>query len=592
MKKRKANRLISSFGAILMLFASNVMPAVKVFAAAPTNTDNYVLIEIRNANSMEDKDNANSIVANYTDGTLTVGGTGLYSVSSNGHNSVYAPVGSNITFDANGAEGYSGRLTINGEATNGSTKTYENIANTGGNAPTYQVDAEFINCSQPVVDSTEINYSYTGSVVEFFINDEHFDFEHANPGANSTDQSGTFEGEINYSYDGSETVTIDLGTLFIDRITSLVINNEEYATKQGFPTTPEQILNAIDGQVIRYTVEVPYAATYDIVTTTVMNENEYMVVGNFLWSYQEKDKGTDDYVGNGLFELVNVKYNGETYTEAQIASAGKGYLQWWQIPDDEGGVSEGGALLPYGAELTVKLLPDVGYQLTSFTINGGEFEPGEEPGVYTFEVPRGNFHLGASFTKVKDEVNSEDSDVVDAGSIVLTGNESDIENGTTRLDVKDVELDEDDISNFEDAAGDYQISNYLDISLYNTIYKGTLTDSWDMQLEELDNDAIITLKLADDVDGNEVVIVHQKHDGTYEIIPTTYDPATHTIRFRTSSFSNYAIASKTTDSPDTGFESVKSGAAENAVLETVFVSAVICGLGLTFVARKRQDGEQ
>ena len=51
------------------------------------------------------------------------------------------------------------------------------------------------------------------------------------------------------------------------------------------------------------------------------------------------------------------------------------------------------------------------------------------------------------------------------------------------------------------------------------------------------------MKLAEGVDGNTVVIVHEKHDGTYEVIPTTYDEKTHTISFKTSSFSNYAIAS-------------------------------------------------
>ena len=53
------------------------------------------------------------------------------------------------------------------------------------------------------------------------------------------------------------------------------------------------------------------------------------------------------------------------------------------------------------------------------------------------------------------------------------------------------------------------------------------------------------------IDGNSVVIVHQKHDGTYEIIPTTYDPVTHTLTFKTSSFSNYAIASTTVATANT-----------------------------------------
>ena len=46
------------------------------------------------------------------------------------------------------------------------------------------------------------------------------------------------------------------------------------------------------------------------------------------------------------------------------------------------------------------------------------------------------------------------------------------------------------------------------------------------------------------MDGKKIVIVHEKHDGTYEILPAIYDSATQTITFETTSFSNYAIAGK------------------------------------------------
>ena len=44
---------------------------------------------------------------------------------------------------------------------------------------------------------------------------------------------------------------------------------------------------------------------------------------------------------------------------------------------------------------------------------------------------------------------------------------------------------------------------------------------------------------------NDVVLVHEKHDGTYETLSTTYDSSTNTLSFKTISFSNYAIAYKT-----------------------------------------------
>lgn len=116
--------------------------------------------------------------------------------------------------------------------------------------------------------------------------------------------------------------------------------------------------------------------------------------------------------------------------------------------------------------------------------------------------------------------------------------------GSARLDVSDINLTKEQISNFEKAVNGYEINNYVDISLYNTVFKGKTTDSWDTIVKDLQNEATITLKLEDGVNSDEVVIVHEKHDRTYEIIPVEYDEKTNTITFKTKSFSNYAIATK------------------------------------------------
>ena len=106
-------------------------------------------------------------------------------------------------------------------------------------------------------------------------------------------------------------------------------------------------------------------------------------------------------------------------------------------------------------------------------------------------------------------------------------------------------MSKDQIANFEKKANEYEISSYLNISLDKVLYKGTASDVWATELKNLNNEATITLQLEKGMDGDEVVLVHEKHDGTYEIIPTTYNSETNMITFKTSSFSNYAIASKT-----------------------------------------------
>ena len=153
----------------------------------------------------------------------------------------------------------------------------------------------------------------------------------------------------------------------------------------------------------------------------------------------------------------------------------------------------------------------------------------------------GNAHLGAHFTPVADRVHSS-SDKVKDGTIELGGKE--INSGSVVLSVGDVTLSNEQLTNFEETANGYEISSFLDIKLDQVIYKGSETDVWSNELKELNNEATITLQLEKGVNGNEVVIVHEKHDGTYEIIPAVCNAETNTITFKTSSFSNYAIASK------------------------------------------------
>ena len=79
------------------------------------------------------------------------------------------------------------------------------------------------------------------------------------------------------------------------------------------------------------------------------------------------------------------------------------------------------------------------------------------------------------------------------------------------MSVNDVTLSKEQISNFEEKATGYEISSYLDIKLDRILYKGTKDDVWINKLDELKNEATITLQLESGVNGNEVVIVVVLH---------------------------------------------------------------------------------
>lgn len=426
----------------------------------------------------------------------------------------------------------------------------------------------------PQPATATINYTYGGNgAADIFINGVMLDQGEPNPQAPT---SGVYNGSINYDSDGTGFVNITLTTFAtLSTITAVNINGTNYAV----PTDQATVLNLINGQVIEYDLgNISKADTYNITTTTARST----LMGNFSWSYKDADKNRDNYIDNGVVSLVELEYNGVKYTSRDdIITAGLSYLQY--------NVSDAGAYneftLPTGTKVTLKLMPNTGYQLTSFTVNGGEFEPQEEVGVYTFVSESGNFHLGAHFTKVADAVDADGADTITAGSIELGGEEFD--NGTARLDVKNAEgLEPADIENFKDNAEGYNLKTILDIKLFNTIYKGSADDAWDEQLDELNHEATITLKLDEGVDGNDIIIVHEKHDGTYEVIPTVYDPINHTITFKTSSFSNYAIATRTIASPNTGAMTREGGSAtENNTGIAILSTLALWGF-LAFVAKK------
>ena len=351
---------------------------------------------------------------------------------------------------------------------------------------------------------------------------------------------------INYDYDTTTnkvgfTFTMAPGTL----MTSLRINGVEVNT---LPKTAAELEHCyIDHRLEINVDDIDVADTYIIQIEARYPNEEEEFMGNFLWDYNpEGYTGPDDKILNATMTFVSAEYDGHIYTTEEEINALHGVYNWKNAERKKNYTSDwegvGEAQFPKGTILTVKIIPDAGYQLIDFGINGGVFEPQDEIGTYTFEVQGGPFHLQATVAQVEDVVKTR-SEKIESGRIVLDEEES-MAVGTARLDVSDIDLTDEQISNFKEATEGYSINNYVDISLFNTVFKGSENQSWDTEVKDLENDATITLKLEEGVKGDEVVIVHEKHDGTYEIIPVDYDAETNTITFKTKSFSNYAIATK------------------------------------------------
>ena len=385
---------------------------------------------------------------------------------------------------------------------------------------------------------------------------------------NLDEQTGVYEVGFNRKVndDGTELDTVDIGISWrINRkLESLIIDGKDYSDL--IPQNRQAYLDACIGQMYEVMIpDVPYQETYEITGWTAEFSEGEMPIGNFLWTYNPDHRYqygpdgdlvldengnavlNDDYLDHGRMELIQVKMeDGTIYAGQKLQEMlAEGSAFSWGDPQD-GGFGE--AVLPAGVEVTVKLIPEYGYQLTSFGVNGGTFEADDkQQSVYSFVIKGGNFHLGARFTEVKDEVVTK-TDSIMGGDIILGENE--IDTGSVVLSVDTAENA--DRTGFDSAVkqdqnlNGYAVESIVDINLNQVVYKGNdnVDDAWKTSMSTLQNKAQITLELQNYYD--DVTVIHEKHDGNgnvvgYEVLATEYNAENNTLMFETDSFSNYAI---------------------------------------------------
>lgn len=292
----------------------------------------------------------------------------------------------------------------------------------------------------------------------------------------------------------------------------------------------------------------------------------YFPAGNFLWSNLEQDKDSDVYLDHTIIQFVKFTYvnkAGEEVTYNSLDEMNKANHTYLHFDDDE---NAGEATLIAGGEITVRLIPRYGYQVVEFGPNGDKMGTSDtEACVYTFSIANGNAHIGAKCAPVEDKVASTVEEVKD-GNIALAADELDM--GTAILNVDETTTTATEQAAFETAAAGYDVESYLDLNLDQVIYRGSAEQMWEKEVTELKEKASISLTVDGDYE-NGVEIVHQKHDGTYEVIAAQYDKATKKVTFETDSFSKYAICSKASEHVHAGtkIDQVKATCAAYGVKE-------------------------
>ena len=378
-------------------------------------------------------------------------------------------------------------------------------------------------------------------------------------------ESVTFD-DFRYYYDNEEdkgTVDISFSALFLSKyvgqvkIVGKTLNGEVLEESYTTIVNVSDIINYenrtdwlehYSGQQVGFDVEVAKADEYDIVVCLDEMEGYNIAIGNFLWSDEEGAVGNDGYIGNATLELEKVVYeidlnNDNDYNDENevVTVEGDDLFNHKYIEYSPYG-SIGSLVVPEGALCTMKITPDYGYQVLTFGSNDNPIVTGNVS-EFTFVAHKGNFHLSAQVIKVDDIVDAQ-SEKVKSGNIAIDNNE--ITTGTVVLTVDDMNPSEGKKQAFENEAGDYTISSYLNIDLNQVIYKGTAENVWSNELHELNEEATIQLELEENIDNNDIIVIHNIGDGDdYEIIEIEYyDSDTNTIEFKADSFSGYAIALK------------------------------------------------
>lgn len=271
------------------------------------------------------------------------------------------------------------------------------------------------------------------------------------------------------------------------------------------------------------------------------------------WSDDSDKYGVDGVVQNGTVKIISaVDSEGNS-----VLNDSEPFMQ----NEHEGYIS-----IKAGATVTVQIKPNYGYQFISGSLNGNVVTAGSEVSIFTFTMPKTNLHLSALFTKCEDKVIAGAKDVTGAE---IVGGAKVIDSGNLELTVTDSAISDADKNKLQssDAASGVEVKSWLEVDLAQIVNKGSSTEVWRKDLEELTDKITVTLQVGTDHDASKQYVVVREHQGVYEKIPAIYDAAAGTLTFESDKFSNYAVGTvepkqNVQDVLDSGWSNAPGAAAD------------------------------
>ena len=247
------------------------------------------------------------------------------------------------------------------------------------------------------------------------------------------------------------------------------------------------------------------------------------------WAYDDT-YGEDGRIEHGTAEII--KINGQDVSQMTFSN----------FANNPGDKSGGHLAVKRDDVVTIKLIPDYGYQLSGASINGVTLAPQTEVSTFTFKMTDTNVHFKGIFTQTSDEINTSATKVSSAS---FENGANAAPSGNLRLTVADSNEDTTNaLAQVENAVS----AEAVNLTLDQIVSKGDGTN-WENPVTQFDQPVKMKLQVADydTAAGYEVV---REHNGNLTNLPTSVSED-GTLTFETNQFSTYFIV-KTAKKADNG----------------------------------------
>lgn len=247
------------------------------------------------------------------------------------------------------------------------------------------------------------------------------------------------------------------------------------------------------------------------------------------WAYDDT-YGEDGRIEHGTAEII--KINGQDVSQMTFSN----------FANNSGDKSGGHLAVKRDDVVTIKLIPDYGYQLSGASINGVTLAPQTEVSTFTFKMPDTNVHFKGIFTQTSDEINTSATKVSSAS---FENGANAAPSGNLRLTVAD---SNEDTTNALAQVANAVSAEAVNLTLDQIVSKGN-GNSWETPVTQFSQPVKMKLKVADydTAAGYEVV---REHNGNLTKLTTSVSED-GTLTFETNQFSTYFIV-KTAKKADNG----------------------------------------